>query len=52
MKSYCVVDNLTGHVFKILLTEEEFQKFLKDYPDMDECINCVECDDAPSICIE
>lgn len=52
MKSYCIKDSLTGHVFKILVTEEEFQKFLKENPDMDECINCIECDDAPSICIE
>lgn len=52
MKSYCVKDTLTGHVFKVLLTEEEFKKFLTDYLDIDECIDCAECDDAPSICIE
>jgi hypothetical protein len=52
MKSWCVKDHLTGHVFKILLTEKEFQEFLKRNVDIDECIDCVECDDAPSICIE
>ena len=52
MKTYCLKDNLTGHVFKVLLTEEELQDFLKKNPDLDECIGCVECDDAPSICLE
>lgn len=52
MKSWCIKDHSTGHVFKVLLTEEEFQDFLKHHPDVDECIDCVECDDAPSICIE
>jgi len=52
MKSYCIKDHLTGCVFKILLTEEDFQDFLKRNPDLDECIDCVECDDAPSITLE
>ena len=52
MKSYCVKDHLTGHVFKVLFTEQNFQEFLKSHPDIDECIDCIECDDAPSICIE
>lgn len=52
MKSYCIKDHKTGHVFKILLTEEEFQEFLKENPNIDECIDCIECDDAPSLCIE
>jgi hypothetical protein len=52
MKSYCIKDHITGHVFKILLTEEEFQEFLRSNPNIDECIDCVECDDAPSLCIE
>jgi len=52
MKTWCVKDHLTGHVFKILLTEEEFKEFLIKNPDIDECIDCIECDDAPSICIE
>jgi hypothetical protein len=52
MKSWCVKDHLTGQVFKVLLTEYEFQKFLKVHPDIDECIDCIECDDAPSITLE
>jgi len=52
MKSYCIKDSLTGHVFKVLMTEEEFKEFLDKYNDMSECIDCVECDDAPSLCIE
>lgn len=52
MKSWCVKDHLTGHVFKILLTKEELQKFLEKNSYMTECINCVECDDAPSITLE
>jgi hypothetical protein len=52
MKSYCVKDHLTGHIYKVLFTEEEFQDFLKRSPDIGECIDCIECDDAPSICIE
>lgn len=52
MKNYCIKDNLTGHIFRVFLTEEKFQEFLKENPDMDECIGCIECDDAPSICIE
>jgi hypothetical protein len=52
MKSWCLKDHLTGHIFKIFLSEEKFQKFLKENPDIGECIDCVECDDAPSIIIE
>ena len=52
MRSWCVKDHLTNHVFKILLTQEEFEEFLKNNPEMKECIDCIECDDAPSICIE
>lgn len=52
MKSWCIKDHQTGHVFKILLTEKEFQEFLKNHPDVDECIDCVECNDAPSITLE
>lgn len=52
MKSWCIKDHLTGQVFKVLLTDEEFQEFLKAHPDIDECIDCVECDDAPSITLE
>lgn len=52
MKTYCVKDYLTGKVFKVLFTEQEFQEFLKKNPNIDKCIDCIECDDAPSICIE
>jgi hypothetical protein len=52
MKTWCIKDHLTGHIFKILLTEEEFQNFLKENSDMGECIDCVECEDAPSITLE
>ena len=52
MKTWCVKDHHTGHIFKIFLTEEEFEQFLKENPDIDECIDCIECDDAPSITIE
>jgi hypothetical protein len=52
MKSYCLVDNSTGNIFKILLTEEDFIGFLVDNPEIDECVNCVECEDAPSITLE
>jgi hypothetical protein len=52
MKSWCVKDHLTGHIFKVLLTEGEFKEFLKKNPDINECIDCIECDDAPSIMIE
>jgi hypothetical protein len=52
MKTWCVKDSLTGHVFKTLMSEEEFTQFLFENPDISECVNCVECDDAPSICIE
>jgi len=52
MKTYCIKDHLTGHIFKIFVTEEDFQKFLKENPDMNECIDCVECEDASSITLE
>jgi len=52
MKTWCIKDHITGHVFKVLLTEEEFQKFIQENPDIDECVDCIECDDAPSILLE
>jgi hypothetical protein len=52
MKSWCLKDHNTGHVFKILLTEEELQEYLKCNPSIDRCIDCVECDDASSITLE
>lgn len=52
MKSWCVIDHLTGKIFKIFLTEKEFQEFLKNNPDINECVDCIECDYAPSITLE
>ncbi len=52
MKTWCLKDHLTGHVFKILLTEEEFDIFLNDNPGIKECVDCIECEDAPSITLE
>jgi hypothetical protein len=52
MKNWCLKDNLTGNVFKVFLTRESLDEYLERNPDIDECIDCVECDDAPSITIE
>jgi len=52
MKTYCVKDHLTGNIFKVFVTEEDFQKYLKENLDIDECVDCIECDDAPSITLE
>lgn len=52
MKTYCVKDFLTGHVFKVLFTEDELEEFLNQYPEIKECSECIECDDAPSLYIE
>lgn len=52
MKTWCIKDYSTGHIFKTFMSEQEFQEFLRQNPDMDECINCVECEDAPSITLE
>jgi ApbE superfamily uncharacterized protein (UPF0280 family) len=52
MKSYCVRDNITGEVFKIILTKQELEDYLDKNPEIVECVNCVECDDAPSITLE
>lgn len=52
MKTWCVKDHITGHVFKVLFTEEEFKEFLEKNPEIDECVDCIECDDAPSMVIE
>jgi hypothetical protein len=52
MKTWCIKDHLTGHIFKILLTKEEFEDFIKSNPNMIECIDCIECEDAPSITLE
>lgn len=52
MKSYCLKDHLTGQVFKVLLTKQELDEYFKKNPDIKECIDCIECDDAPSITLE
>jgi hypothetical protein len=52
MKTYCVKDHLTGHVFKVLFSEKELHDFLEKYPDIKECVDCIECEDAPSLYIE
>ena len=52
MKTYCIKDILTGFIFKIFVTEEGFQKYINENPDMKECVKCVECEDAPSITLE
>lgn len=52
MKSWCLIDDLTNQVFKVLLTKEELDDYLKDNPNFRECVDCVECDDAPSITLE
>ena len=52
MKTYCVKDHLTGKIFKVFFNEQEFKDFLKKNPDIDECINCIECEDASSITLE
>lgn len=52
MKTWCLKDHLTGIVFKVLLTEEELREYLRKNPDIDECIDCIECEDASSITLE
>lgn len=52
MKSWCIKDHSNGDIFKILLTEEEFQDLLKHNPNLYECIDCIDCEDAPSITLE
>jgi len=52
MKNWCLKDKLTGNVFKVLLTKEELDTYLKDNPNFKECIDCIECYDAPSITLE
>jgi hypothetical protein len=52
MKSWCIKDHLTGDVFKVLLTEEKLKDFFQKNPHMNECIDCVECEDASSITLE
>ncbi len=52
MKTWCLKDHLTGHIFKVVFSEDELQKYLNKNPDISECIDCVECDDASTILIE
>jgi ApbE superfamily uncharacterized protein (UPF0280 family) len=52
MKTWCLRDTFTGLVFKVFLNQEKLNEYLNQNPDLEECINCIECDDAPSICIE
>jgi hypothetical protein len=52
MKLYCLKDSVTEKVFRVVLTEQEFEDYLKRNPKIFECINCVECNDAPSITLE
>ncbi len=52
MKTWCVKDHLTGNIFKVILTQEELDNFFQKNPNISECIDCIECEDAPSITIE
>ena len=52
MKNYCLRDTTTGKTFKIFLTKEQLQIYLKENSHIIECINCIECLDAPSITLE
>ena len=52
MKTYCLKNISTNKIFKVLLTEEELNQLLSETPELSECINCIECDDAPSITLE
>lgn len=52
MKTYCLKDLITGRIFKIFLSEEDLEKYLKEHSEVTECIGCIECEDAPSITLE
>lgn len=52
MKTWCLKDHNTGAIFKVLLTEEELKNYLTENPNLAECIDCIECDDASSITLE
>ena len=52
MKTWCLKDHSTGKIFKVIFTEEKLQEYLNSNHNINECIDCIECDDAPSICIE
>lgn len=52
MKTYCLKDHITGEVFKVFVTEEKLNTYLLENPLISECIDCIECDDSPSITLE
>jgi hypothetical protein len=52
MKTWCLKDHLTGHIFKVIFSEDELKEYLNKNPDISECIDCIECDDASTILIE
>lgn len=52
MKSFCLKEHTTGTVFKILLSEEELEEYLKDHPEFDRLADCTEYDDSPSLLLE
>jgi len=52
MRTYCIKNHETGFIFKVLMTLEEVEIFFEKNPEMKECVDCIECDDAPSIMIE
>lgn len=52
MKSFCLRHHDTGKVFKILLSEEELEKYLKEHPDFDRLADCSEYDDSPTSLFE
>lgn len=52
MESYCLKDLSTGKIFKVFSSKQELNEYLKRNPQISECIDCIECDDAPSITLE
>lgn len=52
MKSYCLKNNITGEIYRVLLEEKNLNEFLSERQELSECIDCIECDDAPSITLE
>lgn len=52
MKTYTIKDCISGQLFKVILSEEEFQNYLDNNQDILEIVECKEYDDCPSILIE
>lgn len=52
MITYCLKDHITGKLIKVLLTKEDLDEFMANNPHLSECVDCIECDDSPSIFIE